>query len=142
VNTRITITKSAGGEFELVAYGDAIIDAPVVEPESDFQIVKFFRGPQVQVIDRANVQTRWSFTVLKEWDLFTDAVAWEEDLRGKCPRVGTVMKSVRGFKGETINRFIENAGVIVKSQPRIGVATLTQVVIFGGTVLTAKPKQT
>lgn len=136
------MTAASGGEFVLVDYEDAIIDAPTVEPESDFQIVKYFRGSQVAVIDRSNVQTRWAFTVLKEWDLFTDAVAWEEDLRTKCPRVGTVAKAVKGFKGETINRFILNAGVIVKSQPRIGVATLTQVVIFGGNILTARPKAT
>jgi hypothetical protein len=74
---------------------------------------------------------------LKEWELVYRSGGLGRRLANKCPRVGTVSKSFQGFNGETVNRFLENAGVMIKSLPRTGVATITQVVIFGGNVLTA-----
>src|SRR5690349_6390155 len=145
MNTRITIS-TAKGVFVLCdpngsggSTRDFVLETTASDSTSDFQIVKYFRGAEVEIIERGNLQTVWSFTLVKEWPDLGKAIAWHEDLSGLCPFVGTVQKIENDYKGGVANRWIANAGIVVKSLPRIGVSTFTQVSILGGSVLSEKP---
>lgn len=141
MNTRITVTDSAGKVFILCdpngsngSLIDIVEDNVTSEPGNDLQIIKYFRGQEIEVVDRAQVQTAWSFLLLKEWANLANAEAWTDDARSLCPRVGLVQKTKYDYKGGASNRWLRNAGISLKHLPSIGVATFTQVSIIGGAV--------
>jgi len=140
MNTRVTVAKESGGDFVLADYGDVILENPYVEPDFDAQVLKFFRGTEVRIVDRMNESTVWTFNLMKSWASHKDAVSWDLDVRSNCPRVGTVAMQVKTLSTATVSRWLKDAAVKVKSLPRIGLATFTSVTIIGGKPLLSQPK--
>lgn len=127
-----------GKETLLCDWTDFVQEGADVSPQSQVQVVQYFRGSEAAAFDRGNQSVTLNFIVNRE---FTDEVkafnAWV-NCQAVTPRSGNLIWRTRNGRSQ-LTRYLVNCVVQVKPVRRMGAAVWMQYTCIGGSITTTPP---
>jgi len=133
-NTRIEADGEIIADYDDTITNDDIDETPV------FEVVERLRAAEVEVIDRGNVQTTFSFSLHRGFGKLTDAQAFRL-MRKNIPRYAELLTlTTKDYNGGESKWFMSGVGIKVRRPQGIGVSAFADFTIIGGLFKDVKPK--
>lgn len=129
---------AAGREFVLAELTDTVQEGTDVEPDGEFQVVRYLFGTAATVIDRRNELVTLTFTVGREYR--NEVQAWDKwvNCRNNTPRAGNLSWLARGSTSR-LTRYVVGCVLRVRPVLRSGSYVRLQYNVIGGQVTTQPP---
>lgn len=125
-------------EFVICDKDDVLQEGVEVSPEHEIDVIRFFRGDQAKVVDRANESIILDFVVIKEWENLVKSFDAFVSCRSLTPRFGTLTWRSE-TESDALSRYIVDCAIRVKPIRRLGVTTMIRYTIVGGRITSEAP---
>jgi hypothetical protein len=134
----VTNTEIIADGQTIVAFTDTLISDDLDESPV-FEIVERVRAEEVEVIDRGNVQTTFTFVVGRSHNSLIEAHDYRLMFRKRVPRFAELVTiTTKDFAGGEKKWYLANAGIKARRPQSTGVYTYAEVTIIGGLIQDVK----
>lgn len=134
----MTNTRIEADGIVLADFTDTIVNDDVDEQPA-FEVVARLRAEEVEVIDRGNVQTTFTFSVGREHKTLIEAQDYRLRFPRRVPRLAALVTiTTKDFAGGEKRWYLANAGIRVRRPQATGVYTFADFTVIGGLVKESK----
>jgi hypothetical protein len=135
----MTNTRIEADGITLADYTDTIITDDVDESPV-FEVVERIDAEEVEVLDRGNVQTVFTFTVGRGHETLQEVQDYRLLFAATVPRFAALLTvRTRNFNESEIERYLVNVGIKVRRPRATGLYTFADFTIIGGQFQENKP---